>query len=232
MDKRQSNKRKLDGPPRVFITHRESVCDECGDELGSGVWIMLAGERGALCLTCADLDHLAFLPSGDAAVTRRAQKHSTLTAVVLKWSRARKRYERQGILVEEPALEQAEKECLADADVRERRRERELGRRAELDQQYVERFAARIRELYPRCPSGREGMIAEHACLKYSGRVGRTAAAKNLSEEAVDLAVTAHIRHAETEYDRLLQRYWDRRDARAQIAEEVCRVRERWGRYE
>lgn len=193
---------------------------------------MLAGDRGALCLACADLDHLAFLPSGDAVVTRRARKHSTLAAVVLKWSRARKRYERQGILVEERALEQAEKECLADADVRERRRQRGSERRAELDQQYVEQFAARIRELYPRCPAGRERMIAEHACLKYSGRVGRTAAAKSLSEEAVDLAIIAHIRHAETQYDRLLQRHGDRRDARASVAEEVDRIRERWGRRE
>jgi hypothetical protein len=93
----------------VFITPRDSVCDEWGDKLGSGAWIMLAGERGALCLTCADLDHLVFLPSGDAAVTRRAKSQSTLTAIVLKWSRARKCYERQGVLVEEQALELTEK---------------------------------------------------------------------------------------------------------------------------
>ncbi len=38
------------GPPKVFISSRESVCDECGDELGHHAWIVLAGERGALCL--------------------------------------------------------------------------------------------------------------------------------------------------------------------------------------
>jgi len=74
----------------------------------------LAKDKGALCLACADLDHLVFLPSGDTALTRRARKHSTLTAVVLKWSRARKRYERQGLLVEAGALEMAEEECSAD----------------------------------------------------------------------------------------------------------------------
>ena len=190
---------------------------------------MLAGDRRALCLACADLDHLVFLPSGDAAVTRRAHKHSTLAVVVLKWSRARKRYERQGLLVEEQALKQAEKESLADAEVRERRRQRESERRAELDQQYIERFAARVRELYPRCPPRREKTIAEHACLKYSDRVGRTAAAKSLTEETVDLAVMAHIRHTETHYDRLLQRYWDRHDARASVAEEMRRIRVKWG---
>ncbi len=223
---------KQPAPPKVFITSRESVCDECGEELGRKAWIMLAGDRGALCLACADLDHLVFLPAGDTAVTRRARKHSTLSAVVLKWSQARKRYERQGLLVEGEALEQAEKECLADAEVRTRRRQREAERREDLDQQYVARFAARVRELYPQCPAGREMVIAEHACLKFSGRVGRTASAKSLADEAVDLAVAAHIRHVETQYDQLLQRYWDRRDARASIAEEVRRVRAKWGRGE
>ena len=47
-------------------------------------------------------------------------------------------------------------------------------------------------------------VIAEHACLKYSDRIGRTASAKSLAEEAVDLAVIAHIRHTETQYDQLL----------------------------
>ena len=70
----------------VFITTRESKCDECGEKLGRKAWITLAGDRGALCLSCADFDHLVFLPSGDAALTRRSRKHSTLDAVVLKWS--------------------------------------------------------------------------------------------------------------------------------------------------
>jgi hypothetical protein len=218
-------------PPKVFITSRESVCDECRENLGSSAWIMLAGERGALCLACADMEHLVFLPSGDAAVTRRARKHSTLSAVVLKWNRTRKQYQRQGLLVETAALEQAENECLADAEVRARRREREEERRAEVDQQYIGRFAARVRELYPQCPPGRETVIAEHACLKYSGRVGRSAAAKSLADEAVDLAVIAHIRHVETPYDRLLQRCGDRSDARAEVADQVQRVRATWGRH-
>ena len=51
-------------------------------------------------------------------------------------------------------------------------------------------------------------------------------------DEAVDLAGMAHIRHAETQYDQLLQRNWDRHDARASIAEEVRRIRAKWGRSE
>jgi hypothetical protein len=213
---------------KVFISNRESICDECGESLGSKAWITLAGEKGALCLSCADLDHLVFLPSGDAALTRRARKHSTLSAVVLKWSRARKQYERQGLLVEQAGLEKAEVECLADNEIRELRKEREASRRAELDHRYVDQFAARVREIFPNCPKGREQEIAEHACLKYSGRVGRSASAKALDAEAVRLAVVAHVRHRETKYDQFLGRGYDRWEARTMVEEAIQRVLETW----
>lgn len=213
---------------KVFITTGESECSECGEKLGRHAWITLAGEKGALCLPCADLDHLVFLPAGDAALTRRAGKYSILSAVVLKWSRARQRYERQGLLVDEAALQRAEQECLADADVRVRRQERESERRVELDQEYIQRFAARVRELYPVCPAGREQVIAEHACQKYSGRVGRSADAKALDEKAIMLAVIAHIRHAETDYDNFLAQGWDRCLAREQGNGKVGEILALW----
>jgi hypothetical protein len=215
---------------KVFISSRESTCDECGQALGRSAWICLRGERGALCLSCADLDQLVFLPAGDTALTRRARKHSALSAVVLKWSHARKRYERQGLLVEETGLAAAETECLADADARARRAEREAQRRAELDQAYVEEFARRTRELFPGCPSGRERAIAEHACLKYSGRVGRSEAAKAYDEDAVRLAVSAHVRHVETPYDRLLASGLDRVEARRRVEEQVRLILAAWQR--
>ena len=203
--------------PTVFIASKEAACDECKQELGMHAMITVIEGGRALCLSCSDLDHLVFLPSGDAAVTRRSRAHSKLSAVVLKWSRARKRYERQGLLVEQEALERAEQECLADAEVRTRRKAREERKRAELDQQYVERFATRIKELFPSCPAGRERVIAEHACMKYSGRVGRSSDAKRLDEEAVTLATIAHIRHTETNYDELLQACRRKRAARLEI---------------
>ena len=213
---------------KVFITNQDSTCDECGEHLGHHAWITLVEDKGALCLSCADLDHLVFLPSGDAALTRRAGKYSTLSAVVLKWSRARKHYERQGLLVEESALQRAEQECLDDADVRARRSEREAERRAEIDQEYVQHFAARVRELFPNCPDGRERVIAEHACQKYSGRVGRSAQAKNLDNEAILLAVIAHIRHAETKYDELMAGGMDRWSARNEVEDEIDQVLVSW----
>jgi len=213
---------------KVFIPSRESKCDECGQDLGHHAWIMLHGDKGALCLACADLDHLVFLPSGDAALTRRAKKHSRLSAVVLKWSHVRKQYERQGLLVENEAVEQAEQECDADAEHREIRRARAMLRREELDQEYIRRFGERVREMYPQCPAGREQSIAEHACRKYSGRVGRSAAAKGLDQEAVRLAVLAHIRHTETDYDKFLSAGVDRVAARMRVRADVSRIAQKW----
>jgi len=212
----------------VFISTRNSTCGECKQELGRRAWITLDRKKNALCLNCADLDHLAFLPSGDAALTRRSRKYSGLSAVVVKWSRARKRYERQGLLVENEALERSEKECAADEDARKLARARAAARRAELDLEYICSFAGRVRETYPFCPTGRERLIAEHACRKYSGRVGRSAAAKALDEEAVRLAVTAHVRHAETNYDELLLKSIERWDAREKVYPKVSRILDRW----
>jgi hypothetical protein len=210
------------------IRRREGSCDECGTELFPGSLIQLDGQRRARCLDCADLSHLVYLPSGDAALTRRATKHSRLAAVVVRWSTARKRYERQATLLEEDALERAEAECLSDADQREARRAREADRRERLDARYVRDFARAIRERYPACPDGAEIAIAEHACLKSSGRIGRTAAAKDLSDEAVDLAVQAHVRHRWTAYDELLMSGRDRADARAAVRSEVGTIAGRW----
>ncbi|MFC1762916.1 DUF2293 domain-containing protein [Planctomycetota bacterium] len=216
---------------KVFISSRESKCEECKEALGKRAWITLIEDKGALCLSCADLDHLVFLPSGDAALTRRARKQSTLSAVVLKWSKARKRYERQGLLVEEAALKQAESECLADEDARAKRRIRDADRRAELDLAYIRRFAETVRQLYPKCPPKTAKSIAEHACTKYSGRVGRSAAAKALDENAIHWAVTAHIRHVETRYDRLLMSGWDRLEARRCVEDDVHSVLAEWQGY-
>jgi len=219
-----------DNQLKVFISSRDSKCDECGEELGRHAWIVLKGNKGAACLTCADMDHLVFLPSGDTALTRRSRKHSRLSAVVLKWSRARKRYERQGLLVENEALEQAERECKADATHRDIRRKRAALRRAELDKEYIALFAARVREIYPHCPKERETLIAEHACRKYSGRVGRSAAAKELDEKTVRLAVAAHVRHTETNYDELLSSMLDRSTARSMIRNTVDETLGLWER--
>ena len=58
--------------------------------------------------------------------------------------------------------------------------------------------------------------------------MGRSAAAKALDEEAVRLAVTAHVRHAETNYDDLLLKGIDRREAREKVYPKVSRILDHW----
>ena len=90
----------------VFLILRDSACSECGAELPHGSFLMVEGEK-ALCVACAGLADLVYLPAGDAGLTRRATKYSGRTFVVVRFSRSRGRYERQGILVEKSALERA-----------------------------------------------------------------------------------------------------------------------------
>ena len=213
---------------KVLISSRESTCDVCREDLGKGAWITFTKDKKASCLSCADLDHLEFLPSGDAALTRRARKHSGLSAVVLKWARTRKRYERQGILAEVAAIKLSEEECLADEDLRARRRIRAAQRREDKDYKYIKQFSEAILDIFPNCPSTTAKSIADYACQKYSGRVGRSAAAKTLDEKAIWLAVIAHVRHVETPYDELLMQGWNRNDARSTVVELVNSIVAKW----
>lgn len=205
----------------------DSTCDECGRELWKGNLLRKEGPRG-LCIDCADLGHLTFVPAGDACITRRASKNSSLRAVVLRFSRARKRYERQGILVEEEALARAEEECLDDAEVRERRRMADAFRREERDAEYVRKFAEEIRSRYPSAPADAPEAIAAHACEVHSKRIGRTANAKDFDPGAIDLAVQAHVRHRHTKYDALMAAGVERHDARAQVRGAADAVLAQW----
>jgi hypothetical protein len=156
----------------VFAILRDSKRAECDEELWHGSLRFMESGR-PLCLCCADLDHLVYLGRGDAALTRRARRYSTLSAVVLRFSRSRGRYERQGVLVEEGALEHAERDCLADADQRAARREREEARRTEQDRDLAERMAAAILELFPGRGAGHRRAhrrAGQRSCRTYRGR--------------------------------------------------------------
>lgn len=81
----------------------EWKCHRCG---GSGDLLMME-PPGPACLACAGLGDLEFLPAGDALLTRRARANSPRQAVVVRFSKSRKRYERQGLLLEPQALADA-----------------------------------------------------------------------------------------------------------------------------
>jgi len=86
--------------------NEEWVCHRCGGTGG----LLVMETPGPACLRCVGLDDLAFLPSGDALLTRRAKAKSIRHAVVVRFSRTRGRYERQGLLVEPQALADAQQD--------------------------------------------------------------------------------------------------------------------------
>ncbi len=102
---------KLNEEPEivVFWIVGDSQCAQCKTDLPKGMFLVMDADQ-PLCLACAGLDHLVYLGRGDAALTRRARKYNSLAAVVVRFSRARKQYERQGILVEPEAPHRAEQE--------------------------------------------------------------------------------------------------------------------------
>ena len=214
-------------PPELVVVSPlgDFACSVCGSEHGD--WLIME-DGGPVCLACADMSHLVFLPSGDAALTRRAKAGSRMSAVVVRFSRTRKRFERQGMLVEEHALEHAEQEWLADEEARARRRERDARRRAGEDLELQARMSEEIVRLFPGCPPERAQSIARHAAVRGSGRVGRSAAGRALEPEALELAVAAAVRHEDTRYDELLMSGSERELARAEVRDEVARVLDGW----
>jgi hypothetical protein len=212
----------------VWISHRAARCDACTLELARGEFIAMDRAHGIRCIKCARLDGLAFLPAGDVALTRRALALSARSAVVLKFSRARRRNERQGVLVEETAIEQAEIVNTRDAARRELQRQQRGVRDEVAERKYVADFAAKVVEMFPEAPPREAEAIAARACERYCMRVGRSARAKALADDAIALAVRAHVRHAHTEYDRILAEGMEPAAARGLVRSSIERVLARW----
>jgi hypothetical protein len=119
--KRERLTEKVSKPPELVVIQHlnaEWACHRCCG--GDGFLIM--EPPGPACLRCAGLDDLEFLPSGDAQLTRHAKANSARFAVVVRFSRTRKRYERQGLLVEPQALTAAQGEVANRRDTPRRRR--------------------------------------------------------------------------------------------------------------
>jgi hypothetical protein len=142
--------------------------------------------------------------------------------------RNKARYERQGVLVEPDAIAQAEQECLADSEVRERRRARDAQRRAVEDEQLVADLTAALLGQFPGCPPERALLVAQHTGARSSGRIGRTSAGRALEPEAVRLAVVAAVRHEDTRYDDLLMRSVPRDEGRELVRHDIDRIISEW----
>jgi hypothetical protein len=100
---------KADAPDETVVIEKGSdwKCQQCATE-GQRFFVMQ--NPGPTCLACMGIADLGFLAAGNAQLTRIAKKKSARYAVVVKFSRARKRYERQGLLLEPSAIRAAKRE--------------------------------------------------------------------------------------------------------------------------
>ena len=222
--------KKLTEKPEIRVFRKSGKDDNClkcctGINKGS---LFYSERNKAYCLKCSGLEDLEFLPSGDATLSRRAKKNSKKFAVVVEFSRPRKRYERRGILVNPEAIQLAQAECNGDSTKRAASRRKAEVKRKEEDRDFTQEFSLKVKDLFPNCPDDEIAKIAAHTTERSSGRVGRTAAAKNLDKDAVTLAVIAHIRHQHTDYDRLLFNRTKKEVARRLIQPVIQRKLQSW----
>jgi hypothetical protein len=104
-------------------------CHRCGGTAD----LLILENPGPSCLRCAGLDDLEFLCAGDALLTRRVKAKSARQAVVVRFSKTRRRYERQGLLVEPLALAEGQREARTSVNWPVRPAGREQGSCASAD---------------------------------------------------------------------------------------------------
>ena len=106
--KRERLAEKASAEPELvaILPLKDWACHKCG---GGGDFLMME-KAGPVCLSCAGLADLVFVPAGDALLTRRVKAKSARRAVVVRFSKARGRYERQGLLAEPQAAASARRE--------------------------------------------------------------------------------------------------------------------------
>ena len=198
---------------KVIAVEPTWCCDECGRR---GV-LLLRGRKGATtCQDCAGLGHLVFVATGDAALTRLVRKASPRCAVVVRWNSLRYRFDRQGLLADNHAVEVAALQRLSE--VTEGHQER-----APVDEEFRGVIAAAIRAQFPGCPTPRADGIAYHQALQL-----RRHSSEEPGADAVTLAVTASVMHVDTDYDEQLRAGVGVEEARAGVAARIDAVLDGW----
>src|SRR5207253_6170308 len=107
--KRERLAEKASRAPELVVIqplNTEWTCHRCGGTGG----LLVMENPGPACLRCVGLDDLEYLPAGDALLTRRVKAKSTRYAVVVCFSRSRRRYERHGLLVESQVLAETQRD--------------------------------------------------------------------------------------------------------------------------
>jgi hypothetical protein len=68
----------------VIAASRPWPCASCGTQFERGD-LLTMDDAGPLCLDCADLGHLEFLPRGNTALTRRGRVRHEVDDLVDAW---------------------------------------------------------------------------------------------------------------------------------------------------
>lgn len=91
----------------------------------------------------------------------------------------------------------------------------------------IAKASAELLGQFCKIPAAEKEVVLKHGFKKHSGRVGRTSSI-SLAKK-VTLAVIAHIRHKQTEYDVLLRAGETREKARKLTWKEIEGVMKQWG---
>ncbi|KAK4868434.1 hypothetical protein LT330_007156 [Penicillium expansum] len=159
------------------------------------------------------------VPKGDVYITRhcRSKTKESERIVYVVYNRTGKRT--LGIRVPKEiyteVLESAAETKESRANAVQVRDARDLSKSREL-----------LKNEFPLMPKESLKIVLEHAFLKGSGRVGRTAMISD--EKKTLLAVEAHIRHVHTPYEKLLEEGVSRKDAREQVWSTIQAVERAW----
>jgi len=166
----------------------------------------------------------AFLPAGDAAITRNVKARGTTWVVQVKKG---KRTISKGIWASEEHISAAKKEVIAKRSTPEydKQRKQQLARREKQHKQYVEDFFTRVllflnfHEHYKDEAILIAKKVTEHATPIGSGTVARTE--RIPIEQRAEAAVIAWMRHQTTSYDsmKIARIKGRRREIRRQLAD-------------
>lgn len=193
------------------------ICSRPGDPAGV--------ERGVLGA------EFEFLARGDTALTRRARRHSQLSTVVVRWSRSRMRYERQGVVDRDGRHRAGRAGMPGRRRVRERRGQCDALHRAAPTPGSSATSPPRSARSFPLAPpngywsstlAGRCAWRSMWAYEAVAGSAARVPAERSTRVRSGPPSI-ASARHEDTRYDELMAGL-PRSDARELVRPDIDRV--------
>ena len=171
-------------------------------------------------------DGFVEVPIGNAFITRKIKQQAELVYIrMVKATRTRPSTP-VAILAPKELVEQVHAEERRTWEQRNSRRQKERQYRADKESQRQAGLLEEIRSQFPAMPESVAETIVAHAFAVGSGRVGRTSLLDD--RRKIELAVRAHIRHCETDYEELLASGAERDWASLSVQEEIEQIYRVW----